>query len=42
MLVGETSITKTQEYNKSHKSTKIKLVWPFTSNAGRENGKNGI
>jgi len=27
-------INKTQEYNKSHKSTKIKLVWPFTSNAG--------
>jgi len=27
---------------KSHKSTKIKLVWPFTSNAGRENGKKSI
>jgi len=27
------------EYNKSHKSTTIKLVWPFTSNDGRENGK---
>ena len=25
--------------NKSHKSTMIKLVWPFTSNARRENGK---
>jgi hypothetical protein len=24
---------------KLHKSTKIKLVWPFTSNARRENGK---
>jgi len=23
----------------NHKSTTIKLVWPFTSNAGRENGK---
>jgi hypothetical protein len=22
-----------------HKSTKIKLVWPFTSNAGKENSK---
>jgi hypothetical protein len=27
------------EYNKSHKSTKIKRVWAFTSNAGRESGK---
>jgi len=26
----------------THKSTKIKLVWPFTSNAGRENGKKSI
>jgi hypothetical protein len=26
----------------SHKSTKIKLVWPFTSNAGRENGKKSM
>jgi len=25
-----------------HKSTKIKLVWPFTSNARRENGKKSI
>ena len=32
-------INKTQVYNKSHKSTKIKLVWQFTTNAGRENGK---
>jgi len=32
-------INKTQAYNKSHKSTKIKLVWPFTTNAGRQNGK---
>ena len=24
------------------KSTKIKLVWPFTSNARRENGKKSI
>jgi hypothetical protein len=31
-----------QEYNKSHNSSKIKLVWPFTSNARRENGKKGI
>jgi hypothetical protein len=31
-----------QEYNKLHKSTTIKLVWPFTSNAGRENGKKSI
>ena len=31
-----------QEYNKSHKSTKMKLVWPFTTNAGRENVKKGI
>jgi hypothetical protein len=29
----------TYEYNKSHESTKIKLLSPFTSNAGRENGK---
>jgi len=29
----------TEEYNKSHKSTKIKLVWPFATNTGRENGK---
>ena len=35
-------INKTLEYNKSHKSTKIKLVWPFTSNARRENGKKSI
>ena len=27
-----------KEYNKSHKSTTIKLVWPFTSNGGRQNG----
>ena len=27
------AINKTQEYNKSHKSTKIKLVRPFTMNA---------
>jgi hypothetical protein len=26
-------------HNKLHKSTKIKLVWPFISNARRENGK---
>jgi hypothetical protein len=32
----------TYEYNKSHKSTKIKLVWTFTSNARRENGKKSI
>jgi len=32
-------MNKTQEYNKSHKSTNIKLVWPFTTNVGRENGK---
>jgi hypothetical protein len=25
--------------NKLHKSTKIKLVWPFTSNVRRGNGK---
>ena len=31
-------INKTQEYDKSQK-TKIKLVWPLTTNAGRENGK---
>jgi len=30
---------KTYDYNESYKSTKMKLVWPFTSNAGRENGK---
>jgi len=35
-------INKTEEYIKSHKSTKIKLVWPFTANAGRENGKKSI
>ena len=32
-------INKTEVYNKSHKSTTIKLVWPFTSDVGRENGK---
>jgi len=32
-------INKTQEYIKSYKSTKFKLIWPFTANAGRENGK---
>jgi len=26
----------------NHKSTKIKLVWPFTSTARRENGKKSI
>jgi len=26
----------------THKSTTIKLVWPFTSNAGRENGKKKV
>ena len=25
-----------------HKSTKTKLVWQFTSNAGRENGKKKV
>jgi hypothetical protein len=25
-------------HNKLHKSTKVKLVWPFTSNVRRENG----
>jgi len=30
------------KHNKLHKSTKIKLVWPFTSNAGRQNSKKGI
>jgi hypothetical protein len=29
-------------YNKLHKNTKIKLVLPFTSNAGRENGKKSM
>jgi hypothetical protein len=29
-------------HNKSHKSTKIKLVWPFTSNGGRQNGKKSM
>ena len=33
---------KTQECNKSHKSTEIKLLWPFTTNVGRENGKKNI
>jgi len=37
MVGGESKQTK--EYNKSHKITMIKLVWPFTLNAGRENGK---
>jgi hypothetical protein len=27
-----------QDHNKLHKSTKIKLVWPFASNARRQNG----
>jgi hypothetical protein len=27
---------------KLHKSTKIKLVWSFTSNVGRDNGEKGI
>jgi hypothetical protein len=31
-----------KKYNKLHKSIKIKLVWSFTSNVGRENGKKGI
>jgi len=31
-----------QEYNKSHKTTMIKLVWPFTSNTRRENGKKSL
>ena len=35
-------INKTQEYNKSHKNIKIKLAWPFTTNAGRENGKKKV
>jgi predicted GIY-YIG superfamily endonuclease len=29
-------------HNKLHKSTKTKLVWPFTSNARRKNGKKSI
>jgi hypothetical protein len=33
------STNKTQEHNKLHKSTKIKLVWPFTANGRRKNGK---
>jgi hypothetical protein len=28
--------------NTSHKNSKIKLLWPFTSNARRENGKKSI
>ena len=28
------------EWLHAHESTTIKLVWPFTLNAGRENGKN--
>ena len=32
-------IQNTKAYNKSHKSIKIKLVWPFTTNGGRQNGK---
>jgi len=43
---GDRGIIKTNDeldelirHNKSHKTTTIKLVWPFTSNAGRENGK---
>jgi len=32
-------INKIQECNKSHKTTTIKVVWPFTSNGGRENSK---
>jgi len=31
-----------QEYNKSYKNSKIKLVWPFTSNARRQTGKKSI
>jgi hypothetical protein len=31
-----------EEYNELRKSTKLKLVWPFTSNAGRENGTKSI
>jgi hypothetical protein len=34
-----TSKLSLEEHNKLHKSTKIKLVWPFTSNARRKNGK---
>ena len=33
---------QTEEYNKSHKSTKINLVWPFTWNAGTGNGKKKV
>ena len=36
---GTWRIKRNDEYNKSHKSTKNKLVWPFTSNTGRENSK---
>jgi hypothetical protein len=32
----------TYEHTKLHKSTKIKLVWPFTSNARRKNGKKKV
>ena len=28
--------------NKSHKRTTVKLVWPFTSNTGRQNGKESV
>ena len=35
-------MNKTQEHNKAHISTTIKLVLPFTSNGGRENGKESI
>ena len=37
--VSRIRVNKTYGYNNLHKSTKIKLVWPFTPNAGRENGK---
>jgi hypothetical protein len=35
-------LDKLIRYNKLHKSTKIKLVWSFTSNARRETGKKSI
>ena len=30
------------EYDKSHKNPTVKQVWPFTSNGGRENGKESM
>jgi hypothetical protein len=39
---GELDKLIRQGHNKLHKSTKIKLVWPFTANARRKSGGKSI